>query len=52
MVKIAFPNVNYSENRFINVKGNKSPFDGDITYWSQRNSVLYWGMTIKALNRQ
>ncbi|MDJ0678646.1 MAG: reverse transcriptase domain-containing protein [Xenococcaceae cyanobacterium MO_167.B52] len=52
MVKIAFPNVNYSENRFINVKGNKSPFDGDITYWSQRNSVLYWGMTTKALNRQ
>lgn len=52
MVKIAFPNVNYSENRFVNVKGDKSPFDGDITYWSKRNSVLYWGMTTEALKRQ
>ena len=40
MVKIAFPSVGYSENRFVNVKGDKSPFDGDINYWSKRNSVL------------
>ncbi len=52
MVKIAFPNVSYSENKFVNVKGDKSPFDGDIIYWSKRNSVLYDGYTAKTLNRQ
>jgi len=48
----AFPSVPYSENRHINVKGSKSPFDGDITYWSERNSKLYDGETSKALKRQ
>ena len=48
----AFPKVSYSENKFVNVKGDKSPFDGDLTYWSQRNSKLYDGHTSKALKRQ
>lgn len=48
----AFPTVPYSENRHVNVKGDKSPFDGDITYWSERNSKLYYGETSKALKRQ
>ena len=48
----AFPNVSYSENKFVNVKGEKSPFDGDLVYWSKRNSALYDGATAKALNRQ
>ena len=48
----AFPRVSYSENRFINVKGEKSPYDGDLVYWSKRNSKLYDGETSKALNRQ
>ncbi len=48
----AFPNVKYSENRHINVKGNKTPFDGDITYWSQRNSKRYDGPTAQTLRRQ
>ena len=52
MVKTAFPGINYSENRFINVKGDKSPFDGDINYWSKRNSALYDGATAKALRKQ
>jgi 5-methylcytosine-specific restriction endonuclease McrA len=52
MVKIAFPNVGYSENRFVNVKGEKSPFDGDINYWSKRNSILYDGATVKTLRKQ
>ncbi len=37
----AFPKVSYSENKFVNVKGDKSPYDGDIAYWSKRNSKLY-----------
>ena len=48
----AFPAVPYSENKHINVKGEKSPFDGDLTYWSERNSKLYNGMTSKVLKRQ
>jgi len=48
----AFPAVPYSENKHINVKGVKSPYDGDIAYWSERNSKLYDGSTSKALKRQ
>lgn len=48
----AFPKVPYSENKHVNVKEDKSPFDGDIAYWSERNSKLYWGDTSKALKRQ
>jgi RNA-directed DNA polymerase len=32
MVKAAFPIVSYSENKFINVKEDKSLFDGDMEY--------------------
>jgi group II intron reverse transcriptase/maturase len=52
MVRTAFPGVGYSENKFVNVKGEKSPFDGDINYWSKRNSVLYDGATAKTLRKQ
>jgi RNA-directed DNA polymerase len=52
LIKIAFPAIPYSENKFVNVKGNKSPYDGDLTYWSERNSKLYDDETSKALKRQ
>ena len=52
MVRTAFPSVGYSENKFVNVKGEKSPYDGDINYWSKRNSVLYDGATAKTLRKQ
>jgi RNA-directed DNA polymerase len=48
----AFPAIPYSENKHIKVRGEKSPFDGDITYWSERNSKLYDGATSQALKRQ
>jgi len=48
----AFPAFPYSENGFVNVKGEKSPYDGDIAYWNKRNSKLYDGETSKALKRQ
>ncbi|WP_255397098.1 group II intron reverse transcriptase, partial [Tolypothrix sp. NIES-4075] len=48
----AFPAVPYSENKHVNVKGNKSPFDGDMAYWSERNSKIYDSNTSKALKRQ
>ncbi|WP_366558030.1 HNH endonuclease [Okeania sp. SIO3B5] len=52
LIKKAFPNPGWKENDHIMVKGNKSPFDGDIAYWSKRNSKLYDGATSKALQRQ
>ena len=48
----AFPAVPYSENKYINVKGEKSPYDGDVSYWSERKSKLYGGMTSKAIKKQ
>lgn len=52
LIKKAFPSVPYSENKHVNVKGDKSPFDGDILYWSKRNSQLYDGATAKTLRKQ
>lgn len=52
LLKQAFPAVPYSENKFVQVKGDKSPYDGDLIYWSKRNSKLYDGETSKALRRQ
>ena len=48
----AFPAVSHSENKFVMVREDKSPYDGDLTYWSERNSKLYFGSTSQALKRQ
>ncbi|WP_424103561.1 group II intron reverse transcriptase/maturase [Moorena producens] len=48
----AFPKVGYKQNQHVNVKGTKSPYDGDLVYWSKRNSRLYSGATSDALKRQ
>lgn len=52
LIKEAFPKVPYAENKHVNVKGDRSPFDGDIIYWSKRNSDKYDGATAKALKKQ
>jgi RNA-directed DNA polymerase len=52
LIEKAFPKVSYSVNGFVNVQGNKSPYDGDMVYWSNRNSKLYTDHTSKALKRQ
>jgi RNA-directed DNA polymerase len=52
LVQKAFPTVPCSQNAYVMVKGNKSPYDGDLPYWSQRNSKLYTGATSKALQKQ
>ncbi|MBN3924491.1 reverse transcriptase domain-containing protein [Nostoc sp. NMS4] len=52
LMEKAFPKVPNSENAFIKVQGNKSPFDGDLVYWSKRNSKLYDGATSKQLTKQ
>jgi RNA-directed DNA polymerase len=48
----AFPVVPCAENKFINVKGTASPYNGDVAYWSQRESKLHDGHTSFALKRQ
>jgi 5-methylcytosine-specific restriction endonuclease McrA len=52
MDKILVPIAAGPKNKHINVKGEKSPYDGDLTYWSERNSKLYDDNTSKALKRQ
>jgi group II intron reverse transcriptase/maturase len=52
LIKKAFPAVGYSENKFVCVKGNKSPYDGNLTYWSNRNSKLYDNHTARTLKKQ
>lgn len=52
LVDQAFPSVPYSENKHVIIKGNKSIFDGDIIYWSKRNSKEYDGITAKLLIKQ
>ena len=52
LVKKAFPTVQYSENRYVCVKGDRSPYDGEMIYWSKRKSKLYESHTAKALKKQ
>jgi len=52
MVRTAFPSISYSENKFVNVKKEKSPFDGDINYWTKRNSKYYDGITAATIRKQ
>ncbi|NET69422.1 MAG: RNA-dependent DNA polymerase [Moorea sp. SIO1G6] len=52
LCKKAFPKVGYKQNQHVNVRGTKSPYDGDLVYWSQRNSRLYSNATSDALKRQ
>ncbi|OLT63141.1 group II intron reverse transcriptase/maturase [Moorena bouillonii] len=48
----AFPKVPWKENGHTMVKGTKSPYNGDLVYWSKRNSKLYNNATSTALNKQ
>ena len=48
----AFPKVSGKVNIHVMVKGNASPFDGNISYWVGRNSKLYEGPTAGAIRRQ
>jgi RNA-directed DNA polymerase len=52
LVKKAFPTVPCSQSGYVMVTGDKTPYDGNLPYWSQRNSKLYNGATSKALQKQ
>ncbi|WP_366513928.1 reverse transcriptase domain-containing protein [Moorena sp. SIOASIH] len=48
LVKKAFPEVPYKQFKHVPVEGTKSPYDGNLVYWSKRNSKLYDNGTAKA----
>ena len=48
----AFPTVKWQANKHVMVAGERSPYDGDVVYWSKRNSKLYDGATAKVLKKQ
>ncbi|NEQ82793.1 MAG: RNA-dependent DNA polymerase, partial [Moorea sp. SIO2I5] len=52
LAKKAFPAVKWKEFKHTMVQGTRSPYDGDLVYWSQRNSKLYNNATAKALKKQ
>ncbi|WP_366514254.1 group II intron maturase-specific domain-containing protein [Moorena sp. SIO3I6] len=52
LIKKAFPAVSWKENNHVMVKGTKSPYDGNLVYWSKRKSKLYDNATSKALTKQ
>jgi len=52
LIKQAFPAVAYSENKHVMVKGDASPFNNDLIYWSKRQSKLYDGATARVLTNQ
>ena len=45
LIKQAFPAVGWSENKFVNVEGERSPYDGGVSYWTARNCKMYDGYT-------
>ncbi|MBE9062679.1 reverse transcriptase domain-containing protein [cf. Phormidesmis sp. LEGE 11477] len=51
-VEAAFLTVGYKQNGHVKVKGTKTPFDGDINYWSQRKSKHYQGLRANLLKKQ
>jgi RNA-directed DNA polymerase len=52
VIKKAFPPVKWAACRFINVTGDKSPYDGDFAYWSKRENANYNGITARFLKKQ
>jgi len=52
VIKKAFPKISWAMNSYIKVKGDKSPFDGDMVYWSKRENANYDGITAKLLKKQ
>lgn len=52
LIKKAFPTVSSRLGGHVKVREGKSPFDGDITYWSKRNSKMYDNATAIHLRKQ
>jgi len=51
-MKKSFPSVPWKVNAHINVTGDKSPFDGDLSYWAKRENKNYSGIHASLLKQQ
>jgi group II intron reverse transcriptase/maturase len=51
-VRDIFNGHSYKVNGFINVRRNKTPYDGDWVYWSQRQDIRYDSLRNKVAKRQ
>jgi len=52
LIKKSFPSVPWKVNAHINVTGDKSPFDGDLSYWAKRENKNYSGIHASLLKQQ
>ena len=52
LISMAFPTVDVKQNGHSPVQGIRSPYDGNIVYWTERNSKHYNGMTSIVLKKQ
>ena len=52
LVNRAFPTVKWQVNKHVMVARERTPYDGDLVYWSKRESKLYDGTTAKVLKKQ
>jgi len=52
LISIAYPTVDVKQNGHILVQSTRSPYDGNIVYWKERNSKQYNGKTVNALKKQ
>lgn len=48
----AFPAIPWKQGKFVKVKGNKSPYDGDLIYWAKRKAKQFDNWTAKMLQKQ
>ena len=51
-LKSVFNGHSYRVNRHSAARGNRSIYDGDLVYWSKKNSQYYTGPLVKALRSQ
>jgi RNA-directed DNA polymerase len=49
---IELPQIKYNSTRYVKIKGNKSPFDGDTVYWVNRMNKKYDGIRRSLINSQ
>lgn len=48
----AFPLIPWKQGKFVKVRGDKSPFDGDLIYWAKRKAKQFDNWTAKMLQKQ
>ncbi len=51
-IRIAFPKISRSVGEHIMVRGDKTPFDGDLLYWAKRTEKYYDGPMAKQMRKQ